>query len=207
MTDWYWTDKGTQQGFQARPVVGGVFVKFLADATLWKKWSDRGQTVAGNWAPMPVPPTIEVIEPGSTKDPVVWIYTTQRPADGWHKRDFDASDWKQGPGGFGTHGTPGAVVRTEWDTPQIWIRRELICPVGANLASVQLYVHHDEDAEIYLNGVLAAKLTGFRTEYDVVDLLPAARTALKPGTNTLAVHCRQTTGGQYIDVGLARWKR
>jgi hypothetical protein len=34
MTDWYWTDSGRMEGFQARPVVGGVFVKMLADK--WK---------------------------------------------------------------------------------------------------------------------------------------------------------------------------
>jgi hypothetical protein len=34
MTDWYWTDKGTQRGFQARSVVGGVYSKLLAD--MWK---------------------------------------------------------------------------------------------------------------------------------------------------------------------------
>ena len=67
---------------------------------------------------------------------------------------------------------------------------------------LRLFVHHDEDIEIYLNGVLAAKRHGFLTDYVPLPILPAARAALRPGKNVLAVHCHQTTGGQYVDVGL-----
>ncbi len=118
----------------------------------------------------------------------------------------DRRPWKQGPGGFGTDGTPGTHVRTKWDTSDIWARREITIPAGTDIASLQLYIHHDEEADVYLNGVLAAKASGYTAEYDVINLLPEAKAALKPGKNTIAVHCHQTSGGQYIDVGLARLK-
>jgi hypothetical protein len=42
MTDWYDTVTAHQVGFQARSVVGGVYIKMLADPELWRKWAERG---------------------------------------------------------------------------------------------------------------------------------------------------------------------
>jgi hypothetical protein len=130
-----------------------------------------------------------------------WKYSMNTPADNWYQPAFDVSAWKQGTGGFGSAGTPGIYVNTIWDTADIWLRRDFALK-AEDLSGIKLQIFHDEDVEVYLNGVLAVKLSGFITDYDDFEISKAAATVLQPGRNTIAVHCHQTTGGQGIDVGI-----
>ena len=54
IADSYRTDNIKSSGMHARPVVGGFFIKMLADRELWKKWSSGDKVKADNWAPLPI---------------------------------------------------------------------------------------------------------------------------------------------------------
>lgn len=202
LPDLYFTDQPDSALMHSRPVIGGLFIKMLYDKPVWRKWARRDRTRAtGPWAPLPAPPkVVEVTKPCST----LWRFTTERPSEAWFRAGFDDSSWASGPAGFGTRGTPNADVRTEWKTSDIWMRSELVIPEGT-YHELNLSLFHDEDAEVYIDGVQAASASGYTTDYE---LIPVRKTGLlKPGRHAFAIHCHQTTGGQYIDLSIVDVQR
>jgi hypothetical protein len=116
---------------------------------------------------------------------------------------FDASKWKEGTAGFGT-AAPDFKKNTDWNTSDIWMRREVTIP-DAKAVDLRLAVFHDDDVQVYIDGVLAFEETGFITHVKPFEIKPDALALLKPGAKvTMAVHCHQIKGGQGIDVGLGQ---
>jgi len=150
---------------------------------------------------------LSTILPNSQNQPHIWNYTTNTPAANWYTTNFDDSSWKSGPAGFGTSFTPGAVVRTTWNSSDIWLRQKFTMgPLSAaDRANLTFNLYHDEDCQIYINGVLAGSVSGYSPTYILLPMTTAGQNALIPNaTNVIAVHCINTTGGQDIDVGIAR---
>lgn len=146
--------------------------------------------------------SIHWLSPTAPYGRVVWRYTTQPPGPGWARPGYDAGLWRQGTSAFGRHTFEASHhIRTEWSTPGIWLRRQFLIPSGPT-ATPRLLICHDAEAEVYLNGILAAAVKGQSAGYVEMPLSPAAAASLRPGNNLLAIHGRQIGTNQLVDAGL-----
>ena len=149
----------------------------------------------------PDAPKYSAVLATSEAEPQSWQMTTEAPAEGWEQPGFDDTAWKSAQGAFGNGQVPNAKQGSEWNTPEIWLRRGFDF-TGELKGNLVLRIFHDEDATVFLNGTEIARLTGFISNYSIVDLDEDAVAALKQGRNVIAIHVKQTQGGQFIDAGL-----
>lgn len=144
----------------------------------------------------------ELARDGRSENPTIWRRSTSEVGPGWVDPDFDDANWESGPGGFGTPGTPAIRVRTRWDTPTIRLRTTVEVPELGPGDRLSLTLFHDEDARVFVNGTPVLRTRGYVTEYREFPLDDSVKRLFRPGRNTIAVECRQTGGGQGIDLGL-----
>ena len=126
-------------------------------------------------------------------------YMVEKPADGWMKEGFDDASWKTGLAPFGSDGP--WTIRTKWTTGDIFLRKTFDYD-GGEINNGAIVILYDEDTEVYVNGHKIFGAERFITNYQLFPVTDPLKKALKKGTNTVAVHTRQTAGGQYIDLAL-----
>ena len=150
----------------------------------------------------PIDPKVVMAVSTSENEGVSWRFSTTQPPADWMSEAFDDSAWKTGPGSFGSGAAQGLVVRTEWKTTDIWLRRKFEWKPDPAFQCVLARVIHDDGFELFINGKQVLFRLDFITAYNFYLVDASALSLLKPGINTMSVHCRSTAGYQYIDVGL-----
>ncbi|MBQ8046321.1 MAG: glycoside hydrolase family 2 [Prevotella sp.] len=149
------------------------------------------------WEPTDVLPTAET-------EPQQWTYVTTL-VDGWMNVEVSGGVWRKGLTGFGAGNPPNSIIKTNWNSSDIYMRHSLDLTglSERQITALSLRLYHDEDVEVYINGVLACQLSGYTQAYENHEISAEAKATLKADdTNVIAVHCHQTGGGQYIDVGV-----
>ena len=185
LADSYETDKIESVGMHARPVVGGLFIKMLSDPQVWKQWAVADKQKIGEWASLPKRPVVTQVVTTSKEQAIQWHYSFDKPPDDWAADNFDDSSWKQGEGVFGHSVADNVPQRTEWNTENVWLRRQFTMPDG-EFSNLQFSVYHDEDADVYINGTPALHEGGYNNGYEPLEISPAARRSSSQAPKSLS---------------------
>lgn len=146
------------------------------------------------------PATVEMLVPAGDGQKSLWSYTETSPADNWMAPDFNAGSWKKAEAPFG--GKDSEIGKTNWSTDDIWLRREV--DIDQEIEEPVIKIAHDDDYEIFVNGQQMLGETGASEEYKYIKLDSEKGKLFKKGKNVIAVHCKNTGGGQHIDVGIGK---
>ncbi|MET0634816.1 MAG: DUF4965 domain-containing protein [Chitinophagaceae bacterium] len=125
-------------------------------------------------------------------------YTTLKPGPDWFHNSYDDKDWISGNAPFVK---PYHNNGTNWDTRDLWIRREFEIKTP-DFSNLSLVVKHDDGAEVFLNGKEIYHFEGVISRYKYVELTETIRANLKEGKNILAMHVENTGGDAFLDLGL-----
>jgi hypothetical protein len=133
------------------------------------------------------------------KIPEIWQgkYAVSQPPEGWEQEGFDDAAWDAGDSPFGT--PIDYRVNTVWNTPEIWVRRNIAIAPEDMEKTLVLYYSHDDMFELYANGVLLVK-TGFEWSRDRRISIPdSIKRSMKENKLCIAAHCCNKAGGGLVD--------
>lgn len=132
-----------------------------------------------------------------------WIatYVNEIPDSKWKERDYDDRNWKQGEAPFGKR--VNHEVSTTWESEHIWVRREFVLDEDLSDKKVFLEYSHDDDVEIYINGIEVVRVSDRCQDNARMELSGDALMSLQKGNNVIAAYCKNKGGEAYLDLGLS----
>jgi hypothetical protein len=145
------------------------------------------------------PVDYKTILPAADEKHYTCKYSETTPAQNWAEANFDGAGWKTGTAPFSDD---ESITKTPWKSKNIWVRRTFTYSKSA-INKLCLKLHHDDDAEVYLNGEKIYTGPGANSDLQYFTLPDEVVNKLKDGENVLAMHCTNTGGGAWIDAGLS----
>ena len=147
---------------------------------------------------------LEAIAPMGNKGRWVAKIKRSNPASDWYEKDASESGWANGYGAFGTKSEYDGVTTAWSDISEYYIRRHVTLTEEDLKSDLWIIYSHDDNFELYINGVKLAEGKDTWKQNIKVHLQGASRDALVVGDNVIAFHVANTRGGALADVGLFR---
>ncbi|WP_116108782.1 glutaminase family protein [Lewinella sp. IMCC34191] len=150
---------------------------------------------------MGMEPTLyQTILPASDESEQPVAFTLTDPGQNWTSVAYDDAHWQRGAAPFSEDKKQAATL---WTTDDLWYRNTFDLE-ETELHDLLLKLRHDDNVTVYLNGVEIAAINGWQHSYKYLPIPDAATESLTPTGNVLAIHIRNTAGGQWLDAGIVR---
>lgn len=128
-------------------------------------------------------------------------YTYSKPSGDWTSLKYNDSSWKEAEGAFGTT-VNEPIAKTDWSTPEIWVRRTFDLDQDLTGHKVYLEFCNDDDAIFYVNGIEVHNTGAVCHKNEVVKLPDEAVATLKKGHNIITAECKNPVANGLLDFGL-----
>ncbi|UOB15966.1 glutaminase family protein [Abyssalbus ytuae] len=125
-------------------------------------------------------------------------YTETEPEIGWEKTSYNSNNWKKGEAPFSDN---IKEAKTLWKSNDLWYRRTFDLK-NTDLKNLYLKLRHDDNVVVYLNGNKIYETKGWQHRYKYLPIDQNITRQLKLKDNVLAIHIKNTGGGQWLDAGL-----
>lgn len=143
--------------------------------------------------------TYKTVVPASDEKGYEVKYTETEPQGDWKAANYIASNWQTGNAPIGDD---VKNVKTLWKSHDIWVRRTFNVANPASINELFLKINHDDNIEAYLNGKKIYTKEGWTNSFQYIALSNSDKSALKAGSNVIAIHLINTAGGRFLDFGL-----
>lgn len=125
--------------------------------------------------------------------------TESDPGRGWEQPGYDDSGWESSAAPFGDN----EQVGTSWKSEDLWYRRTFDIPEKIT-GNMLLKLRHDDNVKVYINGKPVYQCECWNNEYKYYEIPERVQKSLKSQGNVLAIHVRNTAGGQWLDAGIVQ---